>query len=88
MHPCTSLPSAVGWEFAWATYANDTRRVLTLARWLGAAAGTFNLTLPAESYNYDCMRLHETNCYGDPGNGEQAGWLLFGMARVLAYVGV
>jgi hypothetical protein len=61
---------------------------MTLARWLGAAAGTFNLTLPAESYNYDCMRLHQTNCYGDPGNGEQAGWLLFGMSRVLKYVDV
>ena len=57
----------------------DWLRLLTLARWLGfAAAG--NMTLPAESYEYDCMRLHRSNCYGDPGNGEQVGWLVWGAA--------
>ena len=80
------ITKGLGWELAYAAFAGDARRLLTLARWIGFAAGNFNLTLPAESYEYDCMRLHQTNCYGDPGNGEQAGWLLFGAARALKFV--
>jgi len=82
------IVKGLGWELAWAAFAGDDRRLLTLARWLGFAAGTFNITLPAESYGYDCMRLHQSDCYGDAGNGEQAGWLVWGMSIALRRLGL
>ena len=81
------IVKGLGWELAWAAYTGDDLRLLTLGRWLGfAAAG--NLTLPAESYFYDCMRLHEEDCYGDAGNGEQAGWFVWGATCALKHVGL
>ena len=134
------IVKGLGWELAWASFLGDDRRLLTLARWLGYAAGTFNLSLPAESYGYDCvfssplrlrasgggcaaappqlegarsraprgshrarsltrhifcpsppfagMRLHQSDCYGDAGNGEQAGWLTWGMSIALRHLGL
>ena len=82
------ITKGLGWQFAWAAYTGDARQLLTLSRWIGFAAGNVNLTLPAESYGYDCMRLHQQSCYGDPGNGEQAGWLVFGISRALKYAGL
>ena len=68
-----------GWELAAAAYTGRWARVATLARWLGAAAA--NLTLFGESYEYDCLRAHETiGCWGDMGNGEQTGWFVWGVA--------
>jgi hypothetical protein len=81
------IVKALGWELAWAAYSNDILRVLTLGRWLGFAASG-NLSLPAESYFYDCMRLHQENCYGDPGNGEQTGWFVWGAALARRAVGL
>ena len=79
------IVKGLGWELAWAARRSDWLRLLTLSRWLGyAAAG--NMSLPAESYNYDCMRQHGKDCYGDPGNGEQVGWFAWGAAVAAAAV--
>ena len=81
------IVKGLGWELAWAAWTGDDARLLTLARWLGFAASG-NLTLPAESYGYDCMRLHQHDCYGDPGNGEQAGWFVWGATLAMRRLGL
>jgi len=80
----------LGWEIGYAAYRQRWTRLIALHRWLGAAAHVENTTLFAESYDYECLRTHAWKtggrCWGDPGNGVQIGWFLWGeaIARRLA----
>jgi len=81
------IGKGLGWEMAWAGYRHNWNRVLVLHRWLAAAA--VNNTLYAESYVYDCLREHHsTGCWGDMGNGEQAGWFVWGQGVVRHALGI
>lgn len=70
---------------------------------LGQAAHVEQTTLFGESYFYDCIRAGEASgfsppfspknprgagCWGDPGNGVQIGWFLWGEALARAAVGL
>ena len=91
----------LGWELGWAAYRRDWTRLIVLHRWLGSAAHVEQTTLLGESYVYDCMKNGEqhgfspavsnstprgANCWGDPGNGVQIGWFVWGesLARSVA----
>lgn len=74
----------LGWEIGYAAYRQRWTRLIALHRWLGSAAHVEMTTLFAESYDYDCLRRHAWTaggkCWGDPGNGVQIGWFLWGEA--------
>ena len=69
-------------------------RTVSLHRWLGQAAHVEQTTLFGESYVYGCIKSGEEHgfaplnaknprgagCWGDPGNGVQIGWFLWGEA--------
>lgn len=85
----------LGWALGWAAYRKDWTKLIVLHRWLGSASHIEQTALFAESYSYDCMKAGEAsgfvppitnstprgaNCWGDPGNGVQIGWFLWGEA--------
>eukprot|EP00039_Didymoeca_costata_P007405 m.99424 g.99424 ORF g.99424 m.99424 type:complete len:763 (+) comp13674_c0_seq11:167-2455(+) len=93
----------LGWELGWAAYRQHFTRLITLHRWLGSAAHVEQTTLFAESYSYECMRTGEKSgftpkigpktprgagCWGDPGNGVQIGWFLWGESIARRAVGL
>eukprot|EP00040_Diaphanoeca_grandis_P030357 m.179339 g.179339 ORF g.179339 m.179339 type:complete len:802 (-) comp31971_c0_seq3:129-2534(-) len=93
----------LGWELGWAAFRQDWTRLIVLHRWLGSAAHVEQTTLFGESYNYDCIKQGEqegfspsitnstprgANCWGDPGNGVQIGWFLWGEALARNAAGV
>jgi hypothetical protein len=68
----------------------------------GQAAHVEQTTLFGESYGYDCIKHGESNgfvplnstnprgsgCWGDPGNGVQIGWFLWGESLARSAVGL
>ena len=77
-------------------------RTVSLHRWLGQAAHVEQTTLFGESYVYGCIKSGEEHgfaplnaknprgagCWGDPGNGVQIGWFLWGEALARKAVGL
>ena len=78
-------------------------RLISLHRWLGAATHVEQTSLFCESLTYECIKNGEQNgfqppvsektprgagCWGDPGNGVQIGWFLWGESLARAAVGL
>lgn len=95
------IGKTVGWELGWAAFRHDFVRLTVLHRWLGQAAHVEQTTLFGESYEYSCIKEGEAEgfapavgpktprgagCWGDPGNGVQIGWFLWGEALAKAAV--
>ena len=88
------IGKGIGWELGWAAHRQHWTRLVSLHRWLGQAAHVEVTTLFGESYEYDCILAGEakgfapmnaknprgSGCWGDPGNGVQIGWFLWGEA--------
>eukprot|EP00656_Telonema_subtile_P039076 TRINITY_DN44217_c0_g1_i1.p1 TRINITY_DN44217_c0_g1~~TRINITY_DN44217_c0_g1_i1.p1 ORF type:complete len:295 (-),score=39.81 TRINITY_DN44217_c0_g1_i1:91-975(-) len=96
------IGKSLGWELGWAAHRQWYTRLIVLHRWLGAAAHVEITQLFGESYDYSCIKqgertgfeaMNATNprgsgCWGDPGNGVQIGWFLWGEALARAAVGI
>jgi hypothetical protein len=96
------IGKGIGWELGWAAHRKAYTRLISLHRWLGQASHVEQTTLFGESYNYPCMlegerngfaSLNATNprgsgCWGDPGNGVQIGWFVWGEALARTAVGL
>ena len=93
----------LGWELGWAAYRRDWARLIVLHRWLGSAAHVEQTALFGESYVYDCIKNGEEHgfappvsnstprgagCWGDPGNGVQIGWFVWGEALARSVAGL
>jgi hypothetical protein len=95
------IGKGLGWELGWAAQRGQWTRLISLHRWLGQAAHVEQTPLMAETLGYDCMKRGEAHgfvppisddhpsgagCWGDPGNGVQIGWFLWGegLARFAA----
>ena len=98
-----AIGKGIGWELGWAAFRGHYTRLISLHRWLGQAAHVEQTTLFGESYVYDCIKQGEAEgfappltpahprgagCWGDPGNGVQIGWFLWGEALARAAVGL
>jgi hypothetical protein len=91
-----------GWEIGWAAHRERWTRLIALHRWLGAAHHVDKQPLYAEMLDYDCIRALETGqeaapwardvsngrCWGDPGNGVQVGWFVWGEALLRRKLGI
>lgn len=96
------IGKGIGWELGWAAHKRAYTRLISLHRWLGQASHVEVTTLFGESYLYDCILqgeahgfapMNEKNprgsgCWGDPGNGVQIGWFLWGEALARISVGL
>ena len=97
------IGKGIGWELGWAAHKQVYTRLISLHRWLGQASHVEQTTLFGESYVYDCIRDGERDgfktpvsakhprgdgCWGDPGNGVQIGWFLWGEALARKAVGL
>lgn len=82
------IVKGLGWELGYAAARQRWTRVTVLLRWLGNIASENHLA--GESYVYDCLRTGGScaSCCGDVGNGEQAGWLVWGLALVRKTLGL
>lgn len=98
----SAIGKSIGWELGWAAFRGGFTRLISLHRWLGQAAHVEQTTLFGESYVYDCIKEGEASgfqpftpknprgagCWGDPGNGVQIGWFLWGEALARAAAGL
>ena len=96
------IGKGLGWEIGWRAYRKDWTRLIVLHRWLGAAAHVEQTSLFGEHYDYDCTKrgerdgfepMNKTNpkgegCWGDPGNGVQIGWFVWGEALARSAAGL
>eukprot|EP00047_Mylnosiga_fluctuans_P011269 m.20350 g.20350 ORF g.20350 m.20350 type:complete len:544 (-) comp3523_c0_seq2:106-1737(-) len=74
------------WFISWLAFRDDLAGLADAHRWLAAAA--FNNTLYGESYVYDCIRLHQTGCWGDIGNAEQSSWFVWAQVVIRKRLGL
>jgi hypothetical protein len=96
------IGKGIGWELGYAALRKQYTRLIVLHRWLGAAAHVEMTSIFGESYVYDCIKTGEqhgfspmnksnprgSGCWGDPGNGVQIGWFLWGEALARKAVGL
>ena len=97
------IGKGIGWELGWAAHKRAYTRLISLHRWLGQASHVEQTTLFGESYVYTCILDGERDgfktpisaknprgmgCWGDPGNGVQIGWFLWGEALARRVVGL
>ena len=98
--PCparVTIGKGVGWETGWMAHRERWTRLIAMVRWLGAAHHVEAQPLFGEDLDYDCLKNLEQGktvspsngrCWGDPGNGVQIGWWVWGQALLRRKLGI